>query len=119
MAARVADGMGFFSRNKQQPVDEGDTVSGDVPPEAEDIVHQLEHMFPGAHIAVESKTITNPAEIQAALQAALGGAGVRAAPADRESARVEALERLAKLHEQGDLTDDEFAWEKKKILDLG
>jgi hypothetical protein len=36
---------------------------------------------------------------------------------DREAARVAALERLAKLHDHGALTDEEFAWEKKKILD--
>ena len=112
--------MGFFSRNKEQPTDDADAVvSGDVPLEAEEIVDQLEHMFPGAHIAVESKTITDPAQIQAALQAALGGAPAAAGPTDPESARVEALERLAKLHERGALTDEEFAWEKKKILDLG
>jgi len=109
--------MGLFSRKKQAPLDGGDAVvSGDVPPEAKEIVDQLQHMFPGAHIGVESKTITDPAQIQAALQAALGGA---AAPTDRESARVAALERLAELHKHGALTDEEFDWEKKKILDAG
>jgi putative oligomerization/nucleic acid binding protein len=88
-------------------------VSGDVPPEARQIVDQLEHAFPGAHIAVGSKAITDPAQIQAVLQAALGGSE------DPESARVASLERLAKLHKQGALTDEEFAWEKKRILDAG
>jgi hypothetical protein len=108
--------MGLFSRKKQP--DAGDAVlSGEVPPEAKEIVDQLEHMFPGAHIAVQSKTISDPAQVQAALQAALGGAAAGAR--DPEAARVDALERLAKLHEHGALTDEEFAWEKKKILDAG
>jgi hypothetical protein len=112
--------MGFFSRKKEQPPDAADAVvSGDVPPAAKEIVDQLEHLFPGAHIAVQSKTITDPAQVQAALQAALGGAAGGAAASDPETARVEALERLAKLHKQGALTDEEFDWEKKKILDLG
>jgi Short C-terminal domain len=108
--------MGFFSRKKEQPPEAGDAVvSGEVPPEAQEVVDKLEHMFPGAHIAVDSKTITDPAQVQAVLQAALGGGG--GGPTDRESARVAALERLAELHKHGALTDEEFEWEKKKILD--
>jgi hypothetical protein len=112
--------MGLFSHKKRLSEGEGDAVvSGDVPPEAEEIVDQLEQMFPGAHIAVGSKTATDPAQIQTALQAALGGAAAAAVPTpeNREAARVAALERLAKLHDHGALTDEEFAWEKKKILD--
>jgi Short C-terminal domain len=106
--------VGFLSRKKEQAPEAGDpVVSGEVPPAAKDVVDQLEHMFPGAHIAVESKTITDPTQVQAALQAAFGG------PGDRESARVAALERLAELHKHGALTDEEFDWEKKKILDAG
>jgi hypothetical protein len=107
--------MGLFSRKKDGQASDA-VVSGDVPPEAQGIVDQLEQMFPGAHIAVESKSITDPAQIQAALQAALGAAAPPV-PQDPESARVAALERLAKLHDHGALTDEEFAWEKKKILD--
>ncbi len=110
--------MGFFSRKKELPAGAGDAVvSGDIPPEAQGVVDQLEHMFPGAQIAVESKTLTDPAQIQAALQAALGGVATAPVPQDTESVRVAALERLAKLHDHGALTDEEFAWEKKKILD--
>jgi Short C-terminal domain len=103
--------MKFFARKQDVSEDDTDAVAaGDVPPEAKEVVEQLEHMFPGAHIAVESKSISDPAQVQAALQAALGSA------AGGESARIAELERIAKLHEQGALTDDEFAAEKKKIL---
>ena len=106
--------MGFFSRKNEPPAAGGDAVvSGDVPPEAKEIVDQIQHMFPDAHIAVGSKTITDPGQVQSALQAVFGAAG------GGESARIAELERLAKLHEQGALTDDEFAAEKKKILEAG
>jgi hypothetical protein len=119
MAARVGTPMKFFRKGDASEDDRDAVVSGDIPPEAQEIVDKLEGMFPGAHIAVESKTITDPAQIQAALQAALGGAAPAAGPKDPSTAQVDALERLAKLHEHGALTDEEFAWEKKKILDMG
>jgi hypothetical protein len=41
-----------------------------------------------------------------------------AAPGDLTDEQVSELERVAKLKEEGILTDDEFAAEKKKILGL-
>ena len=39
-----------------------------------------------------------------------------AAPLDPEAARVDALERVGKLHQSGVLDDEEFAAEKKRLL---
>jgi Short C-terminal domain len=40
-------------------------------------------------------------------------------PVADEDARLERLERLAKLHEQGVLSDEEFALEKSRVLGNG
>jgi hypothetical protein len=42
-----------------------------------------------------------------------------APPADPEETRLARLERLAKLHEQGILTDEEMAAEKARVLSVG
>ncbi len=46
------------------------------------------------------------------------GAGAGEPEAGSGGSDLEQLERLAQLHEQGVLTDEEFAAEKKKILGL-
>ncbi len=77
-----------------------------------DIVSQLQQMFPGAHIQVEGTSMPPPN--------AGGGWAPPTAPApqdDFDDDRIEALERLAKLHAAGALTDAEFAAEKRRILD--
>jgi hypothetical protein len=98
----------------------GETPPGSTPPGFDptmlsggtgDIVSQLQHMFPGAHIQVEGTAMTAPA------------AGTGWAPPtpgatqdDFADDRIEALERLAKLHASGALTDAEFAAEKRRVL---
>jgi hypothetical protein len=51
----------------------------------------------------------------AGMLGALGAAATPATPAPAEDV-VSQLERLAKLHETGALTDEEFAAEKKKLI---
>jgi hypothetical protein len=58
-----------------------------------------------------------PAAAEAAAPAE-GAAAKPAAAADLTDEQVSELERVAKLKEEGILTDDEFAAEKKKILGL-
>ncbi len=76
-----------------------------------DIVSQLQQMFPGAQIQVEGTSMTPPAA---------GAAWAPPTPAatqdDFDDDRIEALERLAKLHASGALTDAEFAAEKRRVL---
>jgi hypothetical protein len=64
-----------------------------------DIVAALQQQYPGAQIEVEG--------------AQMAGAGPAAAGGDD---RVAQLERLAKLHESGALSDEEFEREKARIL---
>jgi len=61
------------------------------------------------------------AQAQAATEAAAPAQGAEAKPAasvDITDEQVSELERVAKLKEEGILTDEEFAAEKKKILGL-
>jgi Short C-terminal domain len=82
--------MGLFSRKpKQSELDE-------IPPEAAAIVEQLTEMFPGASVSVDE-----PVEI------GMVGGG---------HDRISQLERIAKLREQGALTESEFQAEKTRIL---
>ena len=53
---------------------------------------------------------------QYAEQQAAAPAPVAAAPAAPAEDPIEQLQKLGKLHEQGILTDEEFAAEKAKIL---
>jgi hypothetical protein len=74
---------------------------GSVPPEAASIVTQLQQLFPGATVNVEE-----PATVT------IGG------EAGGDDA-VAQLERLAKLHADGALTDEEFEAAKNRILGTG
>jgi hypothetical protein len=85
--------MGLFSRKKRPDLDE-------IPPEAAAIVEQLTEMFPEATV-----TVNEPVEVDLGS----GGGGDR----------ISQLERLAKLREQGALTDSEFQAEKARILGEG
>jgi Short C-terminal domain len=85
--------MGLFSRKKRPDLDE-------IPPEAAAIVEQLTEMFPEATV-----TVNEPVEVD--LDGGDGGD------------RISQLERLAKLREQGALTDSEFQAEKARILGEG
>jgi hypothetical protein len=80
------------------------------------IVEQLSEMFPGATIQVEGSSAgTLSPDAMDAIRSALGGeAGTSADDGDDD--RIKALERLAKLHQAGALTDEEFAAEKSRLL---
>jgi Short C-terminal domain len=81
--------MGLFSRKKPDLTE--------IPPEAAAIVEQITELFPDAMV-----TVDEPVEVS--LDALRGGD------------RISQLERLAKLREQGVLTDSEFQAEKARIL---
>jgi Short C-terminal domain len=74
----------------------------------------LQQAFPGATIQVESHTLDASDQPDVARQVieALGGD-------DPGDDRIEQLERLAKLHDSGALTDAEFAAEKARVLGGG
>ena len=95
--------VGLFSRKKRPSPD-----LDDIPPEAAAIVDQLTDMFPGATV-----TVNEPVELSIgeALQGLAGG--------DGDDDRISQLERLAKLREQGALTESEFQAEKARILGEG
>jgi hypothetical protein len=88
----------------------------EIPPEAAAIVDQLTSMFPGATVNVAEPTVVHLSDkitgdastVLAGLANALG-----------EGDEVSQLERLAKLHESGALTDGEFAEAKAKLLGGG
>jgi ABC-type nitrate/sulfonate/bicarbonate transport system substrate-binding protein len=82
--------MGLFSRKKPDITE--------IPPEAAEIVEQLTEMFPEATV-----TVNEPVELS--LDELRGGGD-----------RISQLERLAKLREQGALTESEFQAEKARIL---
>lgn len=73
--------------------------TGGIPPEAAAIVEQLTGMFPGASV-----TVNEPVEVTRG---------------DEGTDHISQLERLAKLHEQGVLTESEFQAEKARILGEG
>lgn len=68
-----------------------------IPPDKAAIVAQIQEMFPSAHIQVASSQ--------------------GATAAEETDDRLDALERLARLHATGALTDAEFAAEKRRILE--
>ena len=82
------------------------------------MVGQPDHGDPQAAAVLQEFGITRPVAGAAPAPAA-PAAAPSAAPADGADDRIEALERLSKLHQDGVLTDDEFAAEKQKILDQG
>jgi hypothetical protein len=89
----------------------------EIPPEAAAIVDQLASMFPGASVNVAEPTVV---KFDGAGNTVLQGAEAAAAMAGVAKAfggdRISQLERLAKLHEEGALTDDEFEAEKRRVL---
>ena len=93
--------VGLFSRKRKDPDLE------DLPPEAAEIVEQLRDVFPDAAISVDE-----PVEVN--LQDILQSAG-----AEGGSDRISQLERLARLREQGALTEAEFQAEKARVLGEG
>ena len=74
------------------------TSTAEIPPEAAAITEQLTELFPGASV-----TVNEPVEIRV----------------DDSDDRLVRLERLAKLREQGALTESEFRAEKARILGEG
>jgi Short C-terminal domain len=93
--------VGLFSRKRKDPDLE------DLPPEAAAIVEQLRDVFPDAAISVD-----DPVEVN--VQDILQGTGV-----DGGGDRISQLERLARLREQGALTEAEFQAEKARVLGEG
>ena len=66
------------------------------------------------HRTMTKKSIIWEEEIRATqVQAA---APVQPAAVNNDATNIEALEKLAKLHEQGILTDDEFQQKKSELL---
>ena len=93
--------VGLFSRKRKNPDLE------DLPPEAAEIVDQLRDVFPDAAITVDDPV---EVDVQDILQGAVAGAG---------GDRISQLERLARLREQGALTEAEFQAEKARVLGEG
>jgi hypothetical protein len=124
-------------------------VNDAIPPEAQQVVDQLQNMFGGAAVTshMETKVIdlsNNPearAQMMGPLEAmtgmdldgdgsvggngapasttppAAGNGAIFAAASSSGDDAVSRLERLAALHKQGVLTDEEFAQQKKRLLD--
>ena len=113
-----------------------------IPAEAQEVVDRLQTMFPGAQLStnVQTKVIDLSGDPRARAQmmgpleamtgmdldgdGRVGGGPAPAAPPVAPAAAsgatddtVSRLERLAALHAQGVLTDDEFAQQKKRLLD--
>jgi hypothetical protein len=93
--------MGWFSRKQKDP------DLSDVPPEAAEIVEQLTDMFPGASVTVDEPIELSVEDI---VRGSTGGGG---------GDRISQLERLARLREQGALTEAEFQAEKARVLGEG
>jgi Short C-terminal domain len=88
----------------------------EIPPEAAAIVDQLASMFPGASVNVAEPTVVkfdSSGQVLRGAEAAAAMAGVANAFGGD---RISQLERLAKLHEEGALTDQEFEAEKRRVL---
>ena len=117
-------------------------VSGDGVPatavEQQTLVHRSRWPFPGMTLPATIDR-ANPANVRIAwdelpdardrarqtaegMAAAMRAAQQQPAPApppeDGFDARMGRLERLAKLHAEGALTDEEFAEQKRRLLDL-
>ena len=99
-------------------------LSGQRQPAGVDI-EALKRAFPGATIDVQSYSVDATAQpdmarqVLAALQQAGAGPAEARRPAESEdeaAERIANLERLAKLHESGALTAEEFEAEKARIL---
>ena len=79
----------------------------EIPPEAAEIVDRITSMFPNATIDVAEPTVVHwEGSVDDALAGVLGGGD-----------RISQLERLAKLHDEGALTDAEFEAEKRRVLE--
>jgi hypothetical protein len=108
VSSRVS--VGLFSRRKKSQPEDVDV--DELPEEAQEVVEQLKGMFPGASVTV---TESDDMSLSDALKAVHGG-DLDALKAMQGGDHVSQLERLAKLHEEGALTDAEFAAEKARIL---
>ncbi len=74
------------------------------------VIAALQQAFPGAQIQVEGTTVQQGQPVQIVQP------GVPGQPATAPVDRVGLLERLAKLHQEGLITDAEFQTEKTRIL---
>jgi Short C-terminal domain len=107
VSSRVS--VGLFSRRKKSEAEEVDV--DELPEEAQEVVEKLQEMFPGASVQVSESDMS----LSDALKAMHGG-DLDALEGAQGGDHVSQLERLAKLHEEGALTDAEFAAEKARIL---
>jgi hypothetical protein len=98
-APAVATPDGALSFSEQHP---------EIPPEAAEIVDRITSMFPNAQVNVAEPTVIHMDGSGTDLTTLMGAGG---------SDRISQLERLAKLHEEGALSDDEFEAEKKRVLE--
>jgi hypothetical protein len=96
--------MGWFSRKQKDP------DLSEIPPEAAEIVEQLTDMFPGASVTVDEPIELSVKDIVRGSTGGGGGGG---------GDRISQLERLARLREQGALTEAEFQAEKARVLGEG
>lgn len=97
----------------------GSPGSGEVPPQAQDIVDQVTRMFPDATVHVHRDGASADPRTEARLRDAFGSAFGDAAPGfpPRDAGdRISELERLAALRDKGVLTESEFQAEKARIL---
>jgi Short C-terminal domain len=119
-----------------QPAQAQPAPATGIPPEAQGVVDQLTQAFGGAQVTRNVQVVSMSGAPEAAKEAIrsvesmtgmdldgdgrIGGpAGSLAPPPGAQPAQdtVSRLERLAALHKQGALTDDEFAQQKKRLLD--
>lgn len=114
-----ADALAAMMRGETPATGEqADWAAAGIPPDKADIVAQIQQMFPGARIQVAgSSSVMPPPNAGGAAGWGPPTAASAASAADETDDRLEALERLARLHESGALTDAEFAAEKRRILD--
>lgn len=105
-----------FRREERRDVVEAAAVGG--------VVHETrkEHAEEAELAAMQAQQAQQPQQAAQAEPAAAGSTASAAAPPPATSAltdeQVNELERLAKLKQEGILSDDEFAAEKRKILGL-
>lgn len=106
----------MFRRRERRDVVEAAAVGGMVHESRKANAEEAELAEMQAQQA-QAQAAQAPAAAEAAAPAE-GAAAKPAAAADLTDEQVSELERVAKLKEEGILTDDEFAAEKKKILGL-
>lgn len=107
-----ADALAAMMRGETPVTGTAGTPAG-IPADKAEIVAQIQQMFPGARIQVAGSGMPPPSPTAAA---GWGPPAASPSAAEQTDDRLDALERLARLHASGALTDAEFAAEKRRIL---